>query len=316
MPDVVDGVLSTGAGELYRRLLAGEYHPLGRPPDAPGGAAGELVAAGFARVGTGDPPLLVPVAPAVAAQQVLNGLTARLSTWQEQATTAVQRLIELQRDALSVDGRPVRAPAEVITGAAQVIALVDGVQRDARRELLSLDTTAAAGSACRPRLSPAADDPPPRWRTVFTTDFVTPELTGIVDATADRGGEVRIAPALPMKLLIADAATALVPLDDSGSAGVVLFRSPTVVGALTVLFDSVWERATPYPVDRGQPGALTPYQRQVLALLAASLRDEEIAARTHVSIRTVRRNVAAVLDHLGVTTRFAAGVQAAKRGWL
>jgi DNA-binding NarL/FixJ family response regulator len=119
-----------------------------------------------------------------------------------------------------------------------------------------------------------------------------------------------------MKLLIADAATALVPLDDSGSAGVVLVRSPTVVGALTELFDTVWDRATPYPAGRAQPAGLTPYQRQVVALLAANLKDEEIASRTHVSIRTVRRNVAAVLDHLGVTTRFAAGVQAAKRGWL
>jgi hypothetical protein len=171
MPDVVDGVLSVQAGQLYQRLLGGEYHPLDEAPDGP---AGKLVAAGFARVRSDDPPLLVPVAPAVAAQQVLNGLTARLTSWQDQATTAVRQLIELQRDALSVDGRPVRAPAEVVTEPAQVIALVDGIQRGARHELLSLDSTAAAGSACQPRLSPAADAPPPSWRTVFTTDFVTP----------------------------------------------------------------------------------------------------------------------------------------------
>lgn len=316
---MVDSVLSRHASELYQRLLAGEHHMLKPEPETletMDDAGRELLDSGFARVQDGDPPLLVPVAPAAAAQRVLGRLTDQISSWQDQTASAVRQLIELQRDALSIDGRPVQALAEVITEPAQVIALVDDIQLGARRELLSLDTTASAGSVCRPRVSPVIDDPPPLWQTVYTTDFLTPELTWILDETADRGGEVRVAPALPMKLLIADRARALVPLDESGSAGVVLFRSPTVVGALTGLFHDQWAQATPHPVGRHQPGALTPYQRQILSLLAGNMKDEEIAARTHVSIRTVRRNVAVILDHLGVTTRFAAGVQAAKRAWI
>lgn len=315
----MDNVLSQPGSELYQRLLVGEHHMLHPAPvtlEKMDDAERELLENGFARVQAGSPPLLLPVAPAVAAQLVLGRMTAQISSWQNQTATTVQQLIELQRDALSVDGRSIQALAEVVTGPAQVIALVDGIQRDARRELLSLDTTASAGSACQPRISPAIEDPPPVWQTVYTTDFVTPELTWIIDETLDHGGQVRIAPTLPMKLLIADRARALVPLDDSGSAGVVLFRSPIVVGALTELFHSLWDRATPHPAGRSQPGGLTPYQRQVLSLLAGNLKDEEIAVRTHVSIRTVRRNVAAILDHLGVTTRFAAGVQAAKRAWI
>ncbi|HEY3505217.1 MAG TPA: helix-turn-helix transcriptional regulator [Actinocatenispora sp.] len=317
---MLDNVLSSRSGELYQRLLVGEHHMLAPAPDTLDkldDAERELVAAGFARVQDGDPPLLVPVAPAVAAQVVLGGMAARISSWQDQTASTLRQLIALQRDALSVDGRTVRSMAEVVTEPAQIIALVDGVQRGARRELLSLDTTAAAGSACQPRVSPAVDDPPPVWRTVFTTDFATPELTWIVEETRKRGGQVRLAPALPMKLLVADRASALVPLDESGSAGVVLFRSPTVIGALVELFDGQWDRAAPDPAGPGdQSSDLTPYQRHVLTLLTGNLKDEEIAARTHVSIRTVRRNIAAILDQLGVTTRFAAGVQAAKRGWI
>jgi len=319
MPRMVDSVLSQQGSELYQRLLAGEYHALQPAPatlEKMDDAGRELLEAGFARVQGGCPPLLLPVAPAVAAQLVLGRLTARISSWQDQTASAVRELIELQRDALSVDGRPVQALVEVVTEPAQILALVDGIQLGARRELLSLDTTASAGSHCQPRICPAVEDPPPVWQTVYTTDFVTPELTWIIDATLDHGGQVRIAPTLPMKLLIADGARALVPLDESGSAGVVLFRSPIVVRALTEFFHSLWDRATPHPAGRGQAGGLTPYQRQVLSLLAGNLRDEEIAARTHVSIRTVRRNVAVILDQLGVTTRFAAGVQAAKRAWI
>jgi DNA-binding CsgD family transcriptional regulator len=314
---MLDSLLSRRAGELYQRLLAGEYHSLGSEAlDTLDNDEFELVQAGFARVQDGDPPLLRPVAPAVAAEEVLGKLATRITSWQEQTAHTLHELITLQRGALSIDGRAVRPLVEVVTEAGAVLDLVDSVQRGAGHELLSLDSTASAGSSCQPRLSPAATDPPPVWRTVFTADFVTPDLAWIVTETRRRGGEVRLAAALPMKLLVADRTTALVPLDESGSAGVALFRSPTVVGALVELFDSLWDRATPDPGAPGHAGDLTPYQQHVLTLLAGNLKDEEIAARTHVSIRTVRRNIATILGRLGVTTRFAAGVQAAKRGWL
>ena len=319
---MLDDLVSRPAYALYERLLAGEYHVLATEPATPTklDAARELIDAGFARVREGDPALLVPLAPAVAAQTVLTRLSARIASWQDETASTVRQLIALQRDALvdgRVDSRAVQELAEVVTDSAQILPLVDGIQVGATRELLSLDTTASAGALCQPRISPAVETPPPVWRTVYTTDFATPELSWIIDATVGNGGAVRIAATLPMKLLVADRSRALVPLDDSGSAGVILVRSPTVVRALVELFHGLWDRATPYPPDppeRDQPGGLTPYQRHVLSLLAAGCKDEEIAARTHVSIRTVRRNIAAILDHLGVATRFAAGVQAAKRG--
>jgi DNA-binding CsgD family transcriptional regulator len=259
---------------------------------------------------------LVPIPPALAAQTVLGQMSARISSWQDQTASTVRQLIQLQRDALRVDSHPAQELVEIVTEPAQVLSLVDGIQLGARHELLSLDTTASAGSACQPRISPAIEHPPPVWQTIYTTDFTRPELTPIIDATVRRGGTLRIAAALPMKLLIADRARALVPLDESGSAGVMMFRSPTVIGALSELFGTLWDRATPYPPEREQPGSLTPYQQHLLSLLASGCRDEEIATRTHVSIRTVRRNIAAILDHLGMASRFAAGVQAAKRGWV
>ncbi len=54
---------------------------------------------------------------------------------------------------------------------------------------------------------------------------------------------------------------------------------------------------------------LTPRQRQVVALMATGITDDAIAAALGVSVRTVRTDVAALLDVLGVRTRFAAGVR-------
>ena len=56
-------------------------------------------------------------------------------------------------------------------------------------------------------------------------------------------------------------------------------------------------------------GDLTPRQRQVVALMSTGLGDEAIAETLGVSVRTVRSDVAVLLDALGVRTRFAAGVR-------
>ncbi|MEV0073573.1 LuxR C-terminal-related transcriptional regulator [Amycolatopsis sp. NPDC050768] len=54
----------------------------------------------------------------------------------------------------------------------------------------------------------------------------------------------------------------------------------------------------------------------MLSLLAAGLTDEAIARSTGTGERTVRRHVCAILEILRVESRFAAGVAAAKRGWV
>jgi DNA-binding NarL/FixJ family response regulator len=51
-------------------------------------------------------------------------------------------------------------------------------------------------------------------------------------------------------------------------------------------------------------------------MLAAGAKDEQIARALGVSLRTVRRRVAALLADLGVRSRFQAGVEAMRRGWV
>jgi DNA-binding NarL/FixJ family response regulator len=57
-------------------------------------------------------------------------------------------------------------------------------------------------------------------------------------------------------------------------------------------------------------------QRDILELLMLGAKDEAIARHLGVSLRTVRRRVADLMDDLGTGTRFQAGMEAVRRGWL
>jgi Response regulator containing a CheY-like receiver domain and an HTH DNA-binding domain len=54
----------------------------------------------------------------------------------------------------------------------------------------------------------------------------------------------------------------------------------------------------------------------ILTLLSDGRSDATIARQSGVSLRTVERRVHALMDRLGAKTRFQAGAQAARRGWI
>jgi DNA-binding NarL/FixJ family response regulator len=76
----------------------------------------------------------------------------------------------------------------------------------------------------------------------------------------------------------------------------------------------MWDRAAPVP-DLGG-GSLSDLRRFLLEQLAAGQVDEQIAVRLGIGLRTVRRRVADLMTELGADTRFQAGVEAARRGWI
>lgn len=133
---------------------------------------------------------------------------------------------------------------------------------------------------------------------------------------AEAGEQVRLLPELPTRLLIIGTTHAVVPeplgfADEPRS----LVRQRGLVEALALWFELLWERAAPVPsLDRGEPRP--DLRRFLLQQLASGAQDEQIARRLGVSLRTVRRRVADTLSELGADTRFQAGVEATRRGWL
>ncbi|HQR56044.1 MAG TPA: LuxR C-terminal-related transcriptional regulator, partial [Burkholderiaceae bacterium] len=67
---------------------------------------------------------------------------------------------------------------------------------------------------------------------------------------------------------------------------------------------------------RRNPAGLTTAEMAVLELMCLDLRNAEIAARLHRSVRTIDHHVAAVLSKLGVETRLEAVRRAESEGWV
>ncbi|WP_435173047.1 LuxR C-terminal-related transcriptional regulator [Actinacidiphila sp. bgisy145] len=133
---------------------------------------------------------------------------------------------------------------------------------------------------------------------------------------AAAGAEVRLIPAVPFDLLVADEHTALTRADPSDPNGpAVVIRGPVLVRSYLAMYEDCWLRSVPYATKAtvgDDPGReLTEQHRTTLRLLANGLTDERIARKLGVSLRTVSRLVSEVMRYLEAESRFQAGVLAA-----
>ncbi len=144
------------------------------------------------------------------------------------------------------------------------------------------------------------------------------EAPEAVRARADRGEHVRVLAQLPGRLAVVGEAAALVPRRfDQVGGDVLVIEQPGLVSALTVLFESLWERAMVVPGIGAAPAEVSAGARRLLLdQLTRGAKDDQIARTLGLSLRTVRRRVAELMDELGAASRFQAGVEAVRRGWL
>jgi len=135
---------------------------------------------------------------------------------------------------------------------------------------------------------------------------------------ASLGGETRTAPALPMRLILCDRSVAVIPLNVHASKqGAFLIHIESVVTALHELFDLVWEQALPLgETSTATDDAPNTRDLAMLKMLEEGMTDEGIGRKLGVSIRTVRRITAELMKRLNAHSRFQAGAEAVRRGWL
>lgn len=137
----------------------------------------------------------------------------------------------------------------------------------------------------------------------------------VLAARLAAGEEIRVLPELPTRLLVVADSHAVVP-EPLGLADLPLavIRQRGVVEAMTSWFEELWGRAAVPVLAETEPRM--DLRQFLLEQLAAGAHDEQIARKLGISLRTVRRRVSALMNELGADSRFQAGVEAARRGWL
>ncbi|MEW1605002.1 helix-turn-helix transcriptional regulator [Streptomyces sp. NPDC093808] len=146
----------------------------------------------------------------------------------------------------------------------------------------------------------------------------SPHTVAYAEWLAERGGQVRTAPSLPVRMVIVDRESAVVPVQAEASceAAVVLTGQGTLT-ALCALFDSVWAAAADLGEVRRRDGSgFSAQEREVLRSLYRGMTDESIAKRLGASPRTARRVANDMMERLGARSRFQAGALAVQHGWL
>jgi DNA-binding CsgD family transcriptional regulator len=151
------------------------------------------------------------------------------------------------------------------------------------------------------------------------------EIEGVIDRLqewASAGEEARVTGTLPLRMLIGDRRAAWIPMHDEEGliTGAAIVHSAELLVAFVALFERVWERAVPL-LGTLDPGdlenadmQLSEMENLILTLMVSGLKDEAIALRIGVNKSTVRRHIKRLMDELGASTRFQAGLQVSRRG--
>ncbi len=322
-----DGLVPAEVIEAYDRLLAHDGCSKEQAEALVGSTAlvRALTDSGMAHLqphSPANPAWLRPASPDLALAGVLAGHQNRLASDQELLLDGQRRLADAQaRFGTGMNGRFPEHLVSVVSDRAQISELSASLVNTARKDWMTLENL----NTEMPLTEDFAQPPLPasggrvRCRSIYDAAAMDdPVARRIIQACADAGEQARLLPGVPMKMKLADQTTAMLPLTPAGTAGALLIRAPVIIAALREYFEMLWDRATPLKPHRPAAPAsrLTAAQQAVLELMAEGLHDDAIARRAGMSTTTVRRHIAAIMTRLDVSSRFAAGAAAQRRGWI
>jgi DNA-binding CsgD family transcriptional regulator len=280
---------------------------------------GRLAARGFATRLPGRPARFTAVSPDVAALELITAQESRLRRLREHAHELADAS-RVRSDSSRPDGF-----VELIEGAGNVGKVLGWLQRHAQNEIRVFAKPPYSGQ----QPHGGADQERPlregqvRHRTIHERAALTEpgRMAGVWDGIR-RGERARVTGSLPTEMVLCDSRLALIPVrassSNAGQAACLVHPSP-LLDALSALFEAVWDKAVPLN-QRAAPGhegqVLTDDDRDLLGLLTAGATDVAIARTFGWSVRTVRRHIHRIMTLTGTETRFQAGMEASRRGWV
>ncbi|MFE6965535.1 transcriptional regulator TrmB [Agromyces sp. NPDC057679] len=148
------------------------------------------------------------------------------------------------------------------------------------------------------------------------------ERPGFIESAreaAPYGEEVRVLPTLPTRLAIADDQMALLPMRSHGDArasGALLIHPSGLLDLVLAIFEEFWATSTEFLTSGEIPGAHDAIDRDLLKLLLLGLTDAAAGAQLGISVRTVQRRIAELMETANVSTRIQLGAEAVRRSWV
>ncbi|HET6738205.1 MAG TPA: transcriptional regulator TrmB, partial [Kribbella sp.] len=279
--------------QVYRQLLRDPGVGVGQhsevlelPEDEIAAAIGRLVAAGLVRSGSEAAP--APVDPRSGLGMLVRERRAALD-----GVAAMTDQLAREFSAGQLQAEPSRL-IEIAVGREAIEARIDDMLRGATEQAVGTDTPpyVADGSSQVSSAELGLLERGVRFRAIYAAEVLDhPGWVERLRSMAERGEQSRVLPQVPVKLLIVDGTTAMLPLaggsSRSGQPRAVVVSDSALTSALQVLFDQLWGQATPLRL-----AASADPNQTLINLLASGMKDEAIARQLGVSGRTLRRRIA------------------------
>lgn len=312
------GLVDQRAESLYWRIQMAGSMAVDRFM-ADSAAAEELLDTGMAFRSGQDDSLVRAVDPATALRLLLARRQAELVTQQKQIIAGWQRLTAMLPPPF--DGTPAAAVdgVRIMTNFEEIVTRAAELYPSPKKRLRGTETGTFPTRPTRNRVR----TPPPgslragvRFQMIYHAGYLdTKAGAEIIRDSARSGEEVRLRRHMPVKMLHVDDSIALVGVGPAARTAL-LIRSDAILTMLAEWFDLLWHdpATVRLPEDADEP-APDDIQLRVLRMMPTD-DDTAIARRLKLSVSTVRRHIKQLYTMLGVDNRFAAGMVAAKKGWL
>ncbi|MGW0536605.1 helix-turn-helix transcriptional regulator [Streptomyces sp. NPDC003032] len=271
----------------------------------------------------GDPRRLAPVSPDAASSELLGPMEQHMGQLEQHVSRLRSQLSALQP--IYFEGRRLRNHLEAfdtISDPDIVQSMIDSLIKRSKYEVL----TVQPGGARPPHLLESAKqsclaivERGVRLRSIYQhTARTDPGTQALVREVSAEGGEFRTSEEVIDRLIVIDREVAFLPQRKAAngvSGGAVVAREPTLVNYLCSVHDLLWRSAVSFlPDDPSSKPVMDDVKRAIIRLLAEGYKDELVARRLGMSVRTCRRHISEITAELKAASRFQAGVKAATYG--
>ncbi|MCF3165779.1 helix-turn-helix transcriptional regulator [Streptomyces violaceoruber] len=260
----------------------------------------------------------VPNRPDAAAAQAINALDSRVRVLQREAERIRRELKPLMPSYLAAAEQVQRAdPVDLLPSQDRVDAVLDEAAALCQSQMLAVradDPTAREDPERSLARDQALLDRGVTVRVLGPPQGPASDRTARIAAT---GAELRAVRDVTARFVVFDDDVALILRngEQAGPVGIVV-RDTDLVTFLNDLFAHLWQGGTELPGERrhiAQPELTNATKRRILRLLVQGHRDEAIARRLSISVRTCRRHIAEIMEMSGAASRFQAGYLLAGR---